>query len=84
MVVTESPDRKKNTSSDNSLINFLQGNVKSIKSNNSKVLVNLINQLTDDNEFLVPSIIISTHCKINLDNITNTLPMLLDTKEIEI
>ena len=45
-----------NTSNENALFNSLQSNVKNIKSNSIKALVNLISQSTDHDEFLVHSI----------------------------
>ena len=79
-----------NTSNENALINSLQSNVKNIKSNNIKALVNLISQSTghestQDCSTIVPAgKLINIQCKVNLDNINNKMPMHFETEEIEL
>ena len=83
-----------NTSNENVLINSLQSNVKNIKSNNIKALVNLTSQSTGHDKFLAHSMpstiivpagkLINIQCKVNLGNINNRIPMLFETKEIEL
>ena len=83
-----------NTGNENALISSLQSNLKNIKSNNIKSLVNLISQSTGHDKFLVhrmPSTIIvpagkliNIQCKVNLGNINNRIPMLFETEEIEL
>ena len=78
----------------NALINSLQNNVRNIKSNNIKTLVNLISQSTDHDKFLVRSMpstttvpagkYINIQCKVNLGNTNNRIPMLFETEEIEL
>ena len=81
-----------NTNNENPLINSLQSNVKNIKSNNIKALVNLISQSTGQEEFLVHSMpsttivpagkLINIQCKVNLGNINNRIPMLLKQRKL--
>ena len=81
-----------NTSNENALINSLQSNVKNIKSNNIRALLNSIRQLTGHEEFLVHSIPsytivpagkrINIQCKVNLGNISNRIPMLLKQRKL--
>ena len=83
-----------NTSNENSLlINSIQSNVKNIKSNDIKALVNLISQSSDHDDFLVhsmPSTIVRTgkliniQCKVNLVNSKNRIPMFFEKEEIEL
>ena len=82
-----------NTSNENSLINSIQSNVKNIKSNDIKALVNLISQSSDHDDFLVHSMpstivragkLINIQCKVNLVNIKNRIPMLFEKEEIEL
>lgn len=82
------------TSNENGLINTLQINIKNIKSNNIEALINLINQLTHHDEFLVHGMpnttivptgkLINIQCKVNLVNINNRTPMLFEKEEIEL
>ena len=83
-----------NTSNENALIDSLQSNVKSIKSNNIKALANLVNQSADHGKSLVHSMpsttivpagnLISIQFKINLGNINNKIPIFFETKEFEL
>ena len=83
-----------NTSNENSLlINSIQSNVKNIKSNDIKALVNLISQSSDHDDFLVhsmPSTIVRTgkliniQCKVNLVNSKNRIRMFFEKEEIEL
>ena len=71
-----------------------QSNVKNIKSNDIKALVNLISQSSDHDDFLVhrmPSTtivragkLINIQCKVNLVNTNNRTPMLFEKEEIEL
>ena len=80
------------TSNENALISSLQINVKTIKSNNIKILTKLISQSTGHDKFLLYGMLCNTivpegkliniQCKVNSGNINNRMPMLFETEEI--